>query len=119
MVAAAILHDTIEDTAVTALDIKENFGATVAQLVIWLTDVSTPFHGNRKARKGLDLHHTSLAPAAAKTIKLADLIDNSVSIKEHDRDFWKVYRNEKMLLLSVLTDGDPVLWNRAAELVKD
>src|SRR3546814_18148437 len=58
MVAAAILHDTIEDTAVTALDIKENFGATVATLVIWLTDVSTPFHGHRTDSKGLDIQPT-------------------------------------------------------------
>lgn len=55
--------------------------------------------------------------AAAKTIKLADLIDNSISIKEHDLNFWKVYREEKRRLLEVLKDGDPTLWSRAAELV--
>lgn len=117
MIAAALLHDTVEDCDTTLLDIKEAFGGKVVQLVAWLTDISTPYHGNRVVRKELDRHHTALAPAAAKTIKLADLIDNSISIKEHDPDFWKVYREEKRRLLEVLKDGDPTLWSRAAELV--
>lgn len=117
MIAAALLHDVCEDTPVDLHEICGNFGGKVAQLVAWLTDISTPYHGNRAARKELDSHHTALAPAAAKTIKLADLIDNSVSIKEHDPDFWKVYREEKRRLLEVLKDGDPTLWSRAAELV--
>lgn len=116
MIAAALLHDTVEDTPVTLLDIKENFGAKVAHLVAWLSDISTPFHGNRQARKELDRQHLALAPAEAKTIKLADLIDNSVSIKTADTDFWKVYRAEKVRLLDVLRDGDPVLWERARAL---
>ncbi len=106
MVIAAILHDTVEDTAVTLLDIKHAFGPTVATLVAWLTDISTPFHGNRSARKELDRIHNALAPAAAKTIRLADLIDNTKSIQEHDPNFWVVYREEKRLLLEVLKEGD-------------
>lgn len=117
MIAAALLHDVCEDTLVGLSEIKEAFGGNVAQLVAWLTDISTPYHGNRAMRKELDRHHTALAPAAAKTIKLADLIDNSISIKAHDPGFWKVYREEKSQLLVVLKDGDPTLWSRAAELV--
>ncbi|WPE19943.1 HD domain-containing protein [Shinella zoogloeoides] len=117
MIAAALLHDTVEDTDVTLLDIKESFGATVATLVAWLTDVSTPFHGNRAARKALDRAHTALAPPAAKTIKLADLIDNSRSIGSADPHFWTVYREEKRLLLPLLMEGDATLWAMASELV--
>ncbi len=117
MIAAALLHDTVEDTSVTLFDIKENFGAKVVTLVAWLTDISTPFHGNRSARKELDRHHLALAPAEVKTIKLADLIDNSESIRKHDPDFWRVYRAEKIRLLEVLKEGDESLWKRAAALV--
>ncbi len=116
MIAAALLHDVVEDTPVTLGDIHARFGGKVCQLVAWLTDISTPFHGNRRARKELDLHHTSLAPAEAKTIKLADLIDNSISISTHDLDFWKVYRSEKLRLLDVLKEGDASLLERAFSL---
>lgn len=113
MVIAALLHDVVEDTPTTLLDIKNAFGPTVATLVAWLTDISTPFHGNRAARKELDRMHLSLAPPAAQTIKLADLIDNTASIKEHDPNFWKVYGAEKLRLLEVLRDGDETLLKRA------
>lgn len=114
MIAAALLHDTVEDTSVTLGDIWREFGEDVANLVSWLTDISTPAMGNRAARKAIDLEHTAMAPRMAKTIKLADLIDNSISIKAHDPDFWRVYRHEKLRLLEVLREGDATLWARAA-----
>lgn len=118
MIAAALLHDVVEDTPVTLEEVKDKFGAKVAQLVAWLTDISTPFHGNRLARKELDRQHIALAPIEAKTIKLADLIHNSISIRAGDPDFWKVYRAEKLRILDVLQDGDPSLLAQAGELAK-
>lgn len=114
MVVAALLHDTVEDTDVTIYDIDREFGGEVADLVYWLTDVSKPSDGNRARRKQMDLEHIAKAPAAAKTIKLADMIDNTLSIREHDPDFWRVYRHEKLRMLKVLKDGDQTLWVRAA-----
>jgi (p)ppGpp synthase/HD superfamily hydrolase len=114
MIAAAWLHDTVEDTGVTLELIRSEFGDEVAELVGWLTDVSRPDHGNRAARKAVDRAHTAGAPAAAQTIKLADLIANTRSIVEHDPDFARVYLKEKQLLLEVLTKGDRTLYNRAS-----
>lgn len=116
MVLAALLHDTIEDTETTIDEIHAEFGSDVADLVGWLTDVSKSFDGNRAIRKAIDREHTSQAPARAKTIKLADLISNSHSILEYDPAFAEVYLQEKALLLDVLRDGDPLLWNRANEI---
>lgn len=113
MIAAAYLHDVVEDTPVTVVDIEREFGAEVADLVGWLTDVSKPEDGNRRVRKKIDLDHTAVAPPAAKTIKIADLIDNTLTIRERDPSFWKVYRREKLALLEVLRDGDPKLWHQA------
>jgi (p)ppGpp synthase/HD superfamily hydrolase len=115
MVAAALLHDTIEDTDASLEDINDAFGYDIADLVYWLTDVSKPTDGTREVRKAIDRAHTAKAPAAAQTIKLADLIDNTKTIKVHDEHFWKVYRREKLLLLEVLTKGDRTLWERAME----
>jgi guanosine-3',5'-bis(diphosphate) 3'-pyrophosphohydrolase len=113
MLAAAWLHDTVEDTGVTIETIRAEFSAEVADLVGWLTDVSRPDHGNRAARKAVDRAHSAAAPAAAQTVKLADLISNTKSIMEHDPDFARVYLKEKAMLLEVMTKGDPVLRQRA------
>lgn len=117
MIAAAWLHDTIEDTETSLIEIIDNFGHAVGSLVENLTDISKPEQGNRKFRKALDRAHTAKASPQAKTIKLADLIDNSASIMKHDKKFAEVYLKEKALLLEVLTEGDQTLWNRAKEIV--
>jgi hypothetical protein len=117
MLAAALLHDVLEDTDATEDQIRDEFGETVLELVKWLTDVSKPSDGNRAMRKALDRAHIAKAPAEAKTIKLADLISNTKSIVKHDKDFAKVYLNEKALLLKVLSDGDPMLYTKAKVLV--
>lgn len=114
MIAAAYLHDVVEDTPVTINEIETQFGPVVAELVGWLTDVSKPSDGNRRKRKHLDVLHTAKAPPYAKTIKLADLIDNTKSIAKHDPGFWQVYRREKLALLDVLKEGDATLWKLAA-----
>ena len=117
MVAAAYLHDTVEDTGVSIVDIQKEFGNEVASLVSWLTDVSEPEQGNRAVRKAIDREHTAMAPAAAQTVKLADLIANSGSILAHDPAFAKVYLEEKRMLLEVLTRGDATLMARARSIV--
>lgn len=120
MICAALLHDVIEDCGVTKDDLIEfGFGVVVAELVDDLSDVSKPEDGNRKARKELDRQHTASASSRAKTIKLADLIDNSNSILERDPKFSKVYMKEKALLLHVLKEGDSSLYNRALKIVDD
>lgn len=119
MLAAALLHDTVEDTTVTPDDLRREFGHEVEQLVVWLTDVSKPGDGNRAMRKGIDRAMLSQAPPEAKTIKLADLISNTRTIVQHDPRFAKIYLREKALLLEVLREGDVGLWDRAALLVAD
>lgn len=113
-VAAAHLHDVVEDTDVSIQMIQDFFGADVADLVGWLTDVSKPTDGNRAERKAIDREHTGRAPVRAKMIKLADLISNTKSIVEHDEKFARVYLEEKRLLLTeALHDGDATLLARA------
>ena len=113
MVAAALLHDILEDTDVTVDLLEAEFGCEVADLVLWLTDVSTPEDGNRSTRKALDRQHSAAAPAAAQTIKVADLISNTRTIVEFDPGFARTYLAEKRLLLDVLTRADPTLLEMA------
>lgn len=119
MLAAALLHDVIEDTLVSMEVVRDQFGDGVAKLVKELTDVSQPEDGNRAARKEMDRQHTARACPEAKTIKLADLISNTRSIVVGDPEFAKVYMAEKRKLLSVLVEGDPVLFSIASKVVHD
>ena len=106
MLAAALLHDVIEDTEATYDDVLVNFGPLVADLVLELTDVSKPEDGNRAKRKALDRAHLAGASADAQTVKLADIISNSKDIKVNDPKFAKVYNGEMKMLLEVLDKGD-------------
>lgn len=113
LVCAALLHDTLEDTALTKRELQLKYGY-VAALVDQLTDVSRPEDGNRSARKAKDLKHLEGASPGAQTIKLADTISNVSSILANDISFATVYVVELIQRLPLLTDGDPYLY-RVAE----
>lgn len=116
--AAAWLHDIVEDTTVTIGDLRREFGEAVAQLVGELTDVSRPGDGNRALRKEIDRRHLAAASVRAKTVKLADLIDNCRDICRHQPAFAPVYLQEMAALLEVLGDGDAALYRRAWTLCR-
>lgn len=114
MICAAWLHDTIEDTSTTAMELNELFGPRITQLVVELTDQYTLFRdGNRAMRKQKECQRLSKISPEAQTIKLADLIDNTKSIVERDPEFAKVYLKEKENVLKVLTKGDSGLYEMA------
>lgn len=119
MLAAALLHDVVEDCGVQLREIFDNFSPDVCYMVNDLSDYSVKTDGNREQRKAIDRMWIAGAKPRSKTIKLADLISNSKSICEHDKKFAKVYIKEKELLLEVLKEGDKVLWDRAYEIVQD
>jgi hypothetical protein len=113
--AAAWLHDTVEDTSATLEEIEAEFGRAVSDIVSDLTDVSKPGDGNRATRKAIDLAHSAQASDRAKTVKLADLIDNCRDICRHDDRFARVYLSEMAALLAVLQQGDPTLLAKATK----
>ena len=117
MIAAAWLHDTVEDTPATHHDIEDTFGPGVARLVYELTDISKPGDGNRAVRKAMDRDHLAQASDRAQTIKLADLIDNARDICRHDERFARTYLAEMAALLDVLNRGHPELLRRARKLL--
>lgn len=118
MIAAALLHDVLEDTECDYEELSKYFSYEVCEKVRFLTDISKHSDGNRAVRKAIDREHTRSAPPDVKTIKLADLIDNSRSIVERDPEFAKVYIAEKELLLEVLKEGDTTLWDIANGIVQ-
>lgn len=113
MLSAAWLHDVVEDTECTNDIIEKEFGRTISIMVEMLTDVSKKEDGNRLTRKTIDREHTARACPCVKSIKLADLIDNTNSIVNYDKNFARVYLQEKEALLEVLKEGNKILWDLA------
>jgi (p)ppGpp synthase/HD superfamily hydrolase len=79
VVAAALLHDVVEDTTVTLAEIRERFGARVAQLVACVTeDPELPGPERKRAyREGL-----RRSPDAARAICAADKVCNASDLRE-------------------------------------
>lgn len=126
VVAAAWLHDVVEDTQATNAQLATLFGARVAQLVSEVTNVTLAgvTRGqdgnllNRAARAQTERAHLSDASPDGQNIKLADLIDNTTSIVKYDPAFAPVYLAEKEATLMVLSKGDAILQADAWEMLK-
>jgi len=117
MIAAAYLHDTVEDTATNIDDILQMFGETVATYVLYMTSLTNPLHGNRATRKHMDALFLGEAPDEVDTIKACDLIHNSQSIMAHDPKFAKVFIPEmKALFERHIINCDPDLYDKALEI---
>ena len=92
VVAAALLHDTIEDTQTTYDELRGLFGDEVADTVVELTD--TKFLG-KEARKRLQVVKAGKASDAAKQVKLADKICNLRDILASPPASWSLARRQK------------------------
>lgn len=81
VVAAAILHDTVEDTSVTIDDLRRRFPQRVCDLVLSATepDKSAPW----EARKTQAIGHVADLPPDALCLLCADKIDNLQSLHEN------------------------------------
>ena len=90
VLAAAVLHDTVEDTAVTANDILENFGERVAELVAHETENKRPemkASDSWKIRKEETLAILKDSPVETKILWLGDKLSNMRSLS---RDFDRI-----------------------------
>ena len=117
MIAAALLHDVIEDTEFTYEDIAEKTSPEVADLVQGMTEVSKPEDGNRKVRKAMDRDFLAKQAPEVQTIKYADVISNTQDIRVYDPKFAEVYVAEIKELLKVIDKGDPELYEKAKQIV--
>ena len=82
VLAAAVLHDVIEDTPCTADDIAATFGPRVAGLVGWVT-IPQPRPGQDKASaKDAYLRGLRAAPRDAILVKLADRASNVQTLRK-------------------------------------
>ncbi|MGY3211413.1 HD domain-containing protein [Mucilaginibacter sp. HD30] len=122
--AAAVLHDVLEDTQIKAGQMLTFLYAVMdadtavetVKLVEELTDVYTKEaypQWNRKKRKAMEAERTAHTSAMAQTIKYADVLDNSKEIAEYDPNFGPRFLKECRELLQKADKGDAVLRQKA------
>lgn len=109
LIAAAYLHDTVEDVThgprpVTHELIVSEFGERVGAIVKDLTNVAKPSDGNRATRKAIERDRLAKISREAKMAKMCDIIDNVPSTAEHDEGFAVVFLAEKAAILKLFAD---------------
>jgi guanosine-3',5'-bis(diphosphate) 3'-pyrophosphohydrolase len=92
VVAAALLHDTLEDTQTSPAELRAAFGERVAGIVAEVTDdKSLP----KAERKRLQIEHAAAISREAKLVKLADKICNLRDMAEHPPASWDLARRRE------------------------
>jgi len=94
VLAAAVLHDTIEDTEADEDDLRREFGEVILSMVLECTDDKSLPKEERKRLQIVNAPHKS--PQAA-CIKLADKISNVKDIKNSPPPGWSMERRREYL----------------------
>lgn len=77
ILSAALLHDTVEDTDATILEIEKEFGSRVRSIVEELTDNKQLTYSERKQ---LQVDHAHNLSKEATLVKIADKISNVTDV---------------------------------------
>jgi len=89
---AALLHDTVEDTATTHEELVDAFGSRIARIVAEVTDdKDLP----KAERKGLQVEHAPHISREAKLVKLADKLCNLRDVADRPPAKWDLARRRE------------------------
>ena len=92
VLAAALLHDTIEDTDTTGEELEREFGGRIAAMVAEVTDdTALP----KVDRKRLQVEHAGRLSEGAKLVKLADKICNLRDVAARPPAKWDLQRRQE------------------------
>ena len=102
VIAAAWLHDTIEDTQITYGDVEREFGKNVADMVWAVTGV-----GHDRAAKMANAIEKIAKTPGAELVKSADRLSNAAASKaEQKHKLYNRYKDEHKDLSPVLGNNE-------------
>ncbi|WP_245679610.1 HD domain-containing protein [Actinomadura hibisca] len=109
VLAAALLHDAVEDTGATVPDVEAAFGPDVAELVDWVTKPPATGAGRqaKRAAKSAYLRRLGDAPDRAVLVKLADRASNVQTLDLMPPDFQRRYHAETVTYILPLAQRHP------------
>ena len=92
VLCAALLHDTVEDTATTPAELADAFGERIAGIVAEVTDdTALP----KAERKRLQVEHAGSLSPQARLVKLADKICNLRDVALRPPASWDLERRRE------------------------
>ena len=92
--AAALLHDTLEDTETTPEELEAEFGKKVCEYVLDVSDDKTLPKDERKRRQ---IEHAKKISKGAALIKLGDKISNVTDVINSPPEDWDINRRKEYL----------------------
>jgi len=92
VIAAALLHDTLEDTETSWQELRGDFGEEIADVVLEVTDTKWI---RKEVRKRLQVARAARSSDKAKLVKLADKICNVRDIAAHPPAGWALERKRQ------------------------
>lgn len=92
VLAAALLHDTLEDTETTWEELRGQFGEEIADVVAEVTDTKWL---SKDARKRLQIIKASHSSIRARAVKIADKISNLRDILASPPADWSLARKQE------------------------
>ena len=92
VIAAALLHDTVEDTETTWHELRGVFGEEIADVVLEVTDTKWI---KKALRKRLQVARAAHSSDKAKLVKLADKICNVRDVAHHPPATWDLARRRE------------------------
>jgi (p)ppGpp synthase/HD superfamily hydrolase len=98
LVAAAVLHDTIEDTETSFAELRTTFNADIADLVAEVTDDKTL---PKALRRQLQIENAAKKSRRAKILKLADKTSNLLSLAKSPPADWNLEERRDYLTFAL------------------
>lgn len=107
LLAAAFLHDVVEDTPTTLAEVREAFGDMVASYVHAVTNE----HGRNRMARHLATYPKIAGKYMETILKLADRIANTEESARSNPGLASMYLREWDRFKEALgMDGDPTMW---------
>ena len=94
ILAAALLHDTREDTETTPEELEAEFGKKVCEYVLEVTDDKNLLKDERKEKQ---IKHAETLSKGAVLIKLGDKISNVTDVLDNPPVGWDINRRKQYL----------------------
>lgn len=92
VICGALLHDTVEDTKTTPEELEQEFGETIKNIVMDVTDNKLL---PKAERKQAQIDHAAHISDKAKLVKLADKISNLRDVAINPPPDWPLERRQE------------------------
>jgi GTP pyrophosphokinase len=115
-IASALLHDTIEDTAVTETQITESFGQEVGALVVGVTKLGKLEFASREERQAESFRKMVVAMAKdirVILVKLADRLHNLRTLEHLAEEKQRAIAQETLDIYAPLANRLGISWMKA------